>query len=229
MCDIASIFLLSQILQITNPSLETCNSRIAVTSVNFVLNVSIVFIKSQKLLKAFLSKVLITAEEARDTKTQQIFFVITSIVIANAIFVIAYIAKSPFSSYLDHANMKRVHYCDTSLHINAIIGFVMIVQFGCFVQAFRGRHLPSVMNDGISLVYVSFTSIVMFIVMFIIVPFQKHSTKELYQFITVNFSTLITLILMYTQKALRMILSPKKNTRQYFQRVRLTEIQQHLK
>ena len=137
MCVIALIFLLLQILQITSPSLATCSSRIAVTSVSFILNVSIVFIKSQKLLKAFLSKVLITEKEARNTKSQQIFFVITSIVIANAIFVITYIAKLPFSSYLNHANMKRVHYCDTSLHINAIIGFVMIVQFGCFVQAFR--------------------------------------------------------------------------------------------
>ena len=93
--------------------------------------------------------------------------------------------------------------------------------------AFRGRNLPSVMNDGMSLVYVSFTSIVMFTVMFIIVPFQKHSTKEIYQFITVNFSTFITLLLMYTQKAIRMMLHPKKNTKRYFQQKRLMEIRQN--
>ena len=70
------------------------------------------------------------------------------------------------------------------------------------MQAFRGRHLPSVMNDGMSLVYASFASIAMLVVMFVIARFQKPLEKELYQYLTLVINTLVIWFMMYGQKAI---------------------------
>ena len=50
--------------------------------------------------------------------------------------------------------------------------------------------------------------------------------KELYQDLTIVGNTLVVLLLMYTQKAVRMVLHPEKNTKQYFQEKRMSEIRE---
>ena len=104
----------------------------------------------------------------------------------------------------------------------------MVIQFACFVQAFRGRHLPSVMNDGMSLVYASFASTVMFTAMHIIVPFQRPVEKELYQNLTLTINALITWFLLYGQKVVRMYLYPHQNTKIYFRESRMHEMRQRI-
>ena len=179
------------------------------------------FVKSQKLLQAFLSKIPITLEQARKTVSYQIITILTSLLIAGGLIVAVYNQKSPIAFYLDNTKMERVHYCDTSVHVNIVIGFIMVIQFACFVQAFRGRHLPSVMNDGMSLVYASFASIVMLIAMYIVVNFQQPIERELYQYLTLVINTLVIWFMMYGQKAIRMLLYPDQNTKRYFQEQRM--------
>ena len=183
------------------------------------------FIKSQKLIQAFLSKVPITSKEARKTVSVQIFTNVMTVAISNVLMYIVHQMKPLFSSYQDESNMVRIHFCDTSFHVFAITGFQMVITIACFVQAFRGRHLPSVMNDGMSLVYASFATIVMFAVMYIIVPFQKPVEKELYQNLTIVINTFVICFMMYGQKALRMLTHPERNTQAYFQQQRLAEFQ----
>ena len=120
--------------------------------------------------------------------------------------------------------MQRMHSCDSTIHVSAIIGFGLVIQFSCFVQAFRGRHLPSIMNDGMSLVYASFATIVMVTVMYIIVPFQNRADKELYQNLTIAINTFIIKFMLYGQKAIRMLIFPQQNTKKYFQDQRLREM-----
>ena len=82
------------------------------------------------------------------------------------------------------------------------------------------------MNDGMSLVYASFATIVLFIVMFVIIPFQTFTDKEIYQNLTVVINSFVIFFMMYGQKAIRMILYPEKNTKSYFQAQRMQEIRQ---
>ena len=44
-----------------------------------------------------------------------------------------------------------------AFHVNAVIASSMIIQLMCSIQTFRGRNLPSVMNDGLVLMYTTFT------------------------------------------------------------------------
>ena len=183
------------------------------------------FVKSQKILQAFLSKVLLTTEEVRKTIAGQIFIILFSLIFANGLAGIALVTKSPLSIDMDESRMLRVHSCQTSFHSSIIIGYTLVMQFACFIQAFRGRHLPSVMNDGMSLVYASFATVVMFVVMYIIVPFQKGVDKELYQNLTIVGNSLVIFFMMYGQKAIRILAYPKKNTKIYFQEKRLKDMQ----
>ena len=215
------------LLQFINPSQEICIARLTINvSIAYVLNISLVFIKSQKLLQAFLSKVALTRKEAKRTASLQIFIVIVLLLITNVLTAILSFGKTSISSYLDEQKLERVHYCDTSFHSNIVIAFIMLIQFACFVQAFRGRHLPSVMNDGMSLVYASFATIVMFSVMYVIIIFQNPIEKELYQNLTVIMNTLIIFIALYGQKAVRILAYPHQNTRAYFQESRMIEMKQ---
>ena len=58
----------------------------------------------------------------------------------------------------------------------------MLIQLSCSIQAFKGRHLPSVMNDGIMLTYATFALSITFSVTFPIVYFQQKIDKEVFQF-----------------------------------------------
>ena len=149
-----STIVIIMILPFVKPSQIVCTARIVPISVGYVLNVSLMFIKSQKIVQAFLSKIPITEKDTKETVTLQIITIITSIILANSLLVITLKIQQPFSFALEISTMQRIYHCSTSFHGNVIIGFVMFVQLACFVQAFRGRNLPSVMNDGMSLVYV---------------------------------------------------------------------------
>ena len=80
------------------------------------------------------------------------------------------------------------------------------------------------MNDAMSLVYTSFTTLLMFIVMYVIVSFQKPVEKELYQYLTLTVNNLVIYFMLYGQKAIRMLAYPQQNTRRYFQEQRLNEM-----
>ena len=182
-----------------------------------------------KLLRACLSKLKLTPSEIKQTASLQIFIVIILLLTSNVLTVILYHDQATFLGYVNEQKLERVYYCDTSFHCNIVIGFIMLIQLACFVQAFCGRHLPSVMNDGMALVYASFATIVMFTVMYIIVPFQNVIEKELYQNLTVIINNFVIFIALYGQKAVRILAYPHQNTRSYFQDCRMAEIKKNLK
>ena len=225
---IITIYLLATMLQFLDPSENICLLRVSTIRISYALSISFMFVKSQKLLQAFLSKVPITLGEARKTVSLQIVTVLTSVLIASGLIVVVFKQKNAFSIFQDHSNIERVYFCDTSFHVNVVIGFIMVIQFACFVQAFRGRHLPSVMNDGMSLVYASFASIAMLVVIFPITNFQKPLEKELYQYLTLVINTLVIWFMMYGQKAVRMLLYPDQNTKRYFQEQRMIKMREHV-
>ncbi|XP_066923470.1 G-protein coupled receptor family C group 6 member A-like [Clytia hemisphaerica] len=225
---IAIAFISSVFPQLFVPSVAICIIRVSLATVINSLNMSFMFVKSQKLLQAFLSKVPITLKEAKKTVTLQICAVLSSALIVVALLIVGHVVKSPLTSQLNTVLMERMHFCDTSFHVNVVLGFIMVIQFACFIQAFRGRHLPSVMNDGMSLVYAFFASIIMLIVMFAIGNFQQPVEKELYQNLTIVINTLVVWFMIYGQKAIRMLLYPKLNTKKYFQEQRMLEMRERV-
>ena len=75
------------------------------------------------------------------------------------------------------------------------------------------------------LTYLTFALTIVFGVTFPIVLFQKDEEKESFQLGAVALNNLIISFLMYGQKAVRMVVYPQRNTREYFQRQRMARVQ----
>ena len=209
------------------PDFPKCISRLLSVSLLYATNVGIVFIKSQKLLLAFLSKVRITAEDVKRTKIMQMFTIVMFLFFINSLLGIATFQKPLESTeHLNYDTMISFHYCNNYTHCNVLIASIMIIQLMCSIQAFRGRNLPSVMNDGIVLMYTTFILTIVFGVSFVIVNAQSPQMKELFQCIVVTINNMVILFLLYGQKAIRMLVYPQMNTSEYFQQVRMYERRQ---
>ena len=148
---------------IGKPSLHKCIMRLISISILYVANIGIVFIKSQKLLQAYLSKVKLREEEVKRTKLVQIFTLIIFLISVNAMFALSIYKKQiEINEILDSKIMISFHHCENSFHFNILIASTMVIQLMCSIQAFRGRNLPSVMNDGIVLMYATFILTIVF-------------------------------------------------------------------
>ena len=205
-----------------------CVAKLLFVSIAYLLNVGIMFIKSQKLLQAFLSKVRLTAEEIKKTIAMQIFTVFIILASINGGLLIA-IHQHPIDilEIRDSTKLTKEYVCHTHFHFNVIIGLTMIVQLLCSIQAFRGRHLPSVMNDGIVLTYATFALSLVFTISFAIVHFRTEKEKEVFHFGAVALNNLIINFLIYGQKAVRILVYPAENTKEYFRTQRLLEMQRN--
>jgi len=180
------------------------------------------FVKSQKLLQAFLSRVRVTERDVQRTTAWQVFMVLIFFVFANATLYVGH-HQQPLQilTIVDEDNNQRIHYCNTYVQGNLMLGCVMVIQLLCSIQAFRGRNLPAFMNDAMILTYATFTGTVIFGVTFPIVHFQEPTHKELMQSAAVVINTCITCFLLYGQRAFRMLLCSGKNTKHYFRTKRL--------
>ena len=193
----------------------------------YTLNIGIVFVKSQKILQAFLSKVRITAGEAKRTMVTQVFTIGIFLLSVNVILLVSYYRDpAALLEFEDATNLTREQVCNTYFHNTMVMVGIAVIQLMCALQAFRGRNLPSIMNNGQVLMYTTFIMTASFAVCFIIVPFQKPIEKEVTQFVALLVNTLIIMFLLYGQKACRMIFYPKKNTRVYFHNHRMRWLKQ---
>ena len=208
---------------------QSCIIKPLVFTTLYTLNIGIVFIKSQKLLMAFLSKVRLTADEAKRTIYTQIFTVVIFLISVNVVFLVCLYQQQVESlQFEDHAKLRREEVCNTYFHNTMVMIAISVIQLMCAIQAFRGRNLPSVMNDGIILMYATFVLTASFVVCFTIVPFQKPIEKEVSQCIALLVNTMVITFLLYGQKAYRMLFYPEQNTRAYFRNQRLTRMKQEV-
>ena len=83
------------------------------------------------------------------------------------------------------------------------------------------------MTVCIVVMYATLILTVVFGVSFVIVNAQPPQMKELFQCIAA-INNVVIVFLMYTQKALRMLIFPERNTREYFQQVRMRERSQNV-
>ena len=201
---------------------QSCITKPLVFTTLYTLNIGIVFIKSQKLLLAFLSKVRLTAEEVKRTIIGQIFTVAIFLLSVNVALIVSYYQKPiAILEFEDSEKLTREQVCNTFFHNNIVMIAIAVIHLMCAIQAFRGRNLPSVMNDGIILMYTTLILTASFVVCFTIVPFQKPMEKEISQCIALLVNTMAITFLLYGQKAYRMLFYPEQNTRAYFRSQRL--------
>ena len=203
-----------------------CITKILLLSIAYVLSVGVLFCKSQKLLDAFLSKVRVTEEEMRRALILQVFTVVLFLILVNGSLAVVLI-RHPINvlEVRDSSTLTKQLICNTHNHITIVISMTMVLQLMCSIQAFRGRHLPSVMNDGIVMTFTTFILTVVFAVSFVIVHFQKTVEHEVFYMGAVASNTLIISSLIYGLKAVRIVRYPYQNTKHYFREQTLIDLQ----
>ena len=133
------------------------------------------------------------------------FTVVIFLIIVNVTLLVSYYQK-PSIEILEfeyETSKTREHACNTYFHSTITMIAIAVIQLMCTVQAFRGRNLPHVMNDGIVLMYATFVLSASFVVCFIIVPFQKPIEKEISQCVALLVNTMVIMFPLYGQKAYR--------------------------
>jgi len=99
------------------------------------------------------------------------------------------------------------------------MAYGMVLQIACLITAYRGRDLPNVFNESMSLVYSSFITTIIIAVMFVVQVYQKNPLiTPLITWIVLSMNSLIYLVLLYARKVYIMLFRKEKNTVSYVQK-----------
>ena len=184
------------------------------------ITISIVLVKSQKLLQAFQSKIKLNRKETRKTIVKQAITVTINILIAMSILTVSLNGRLVnIDSKRLPKSIEKLLVCNTHLHSSILLGFQICLQIACLVPAYRGRKLPNVFNEAMTVVYACFTMTITLVVMFPIQFFQKDLRDEqLVVWVALIFNGCEQFMFMYGKKLYILIFQPKKNTKEYFQK-----------
>jgi len=211
------------------PNLVRCIAQPACLSLLGTTSTSIVLVKSQKLLQVFNSRVKLEHRDIVLVIMKQGFIVLLNVIVSVSILVLSLqIYWFHIELIDDDIILERSITCDMSIHNSLQVGYQMLLQLACFIPAFRSRGLPSIFNDAIIIVYLSFTLLVVDTVMFPIQYFQKSTIdKTVVQWAFLNLNILLVSLIYYGKKMFIIVFRKEKNKKQYYQRKRLNSIQQN--
>ena len=194
-----------------------CYCRLFAMTIFYTIIVGVILLRSQKVLKAFGSRVKMTKSEVRRAFIGEIFFVVVLALIDNLIlFIVVSINPIKVETLLNGKTFERTPHCTTWSHLNVLVAFAICLQFVCFVQAFRGRRLPGAFKETMSIVYGNFISILVFATMYPIVAFQRDVLMRDGVFwiaLTLNMNLLVTFC--YFKRVYVAVFVPDKNTTEY--------------
>ena len=178
---------------------------------------SIVLVKSKKLLQAFNSKVRVNRSEALRTTYHQISIVILNMILTTVLFVFSIqMQELKEQSIRNPSNLELVEYCEHDLHIVLQILFLLSLQIACLVPAYQGRNLPSVFNNAMAIVYASFVMVVCSLVFLPVYLFQADPRhKYIVEHLTFQCLGLAQMSFLYWPKVYVLLFQPEKKSKQY--------------
>ena len=214
---IAVNFLLLLLAFYGEPSEIKCYCRLFAMTIFYTIIVGIILLRSQKVLKAFGSRIKLTKSEVRREFFGEIFFLLILVLVNNLILFIAVnIIPVQMLTILNSITYEKTPHCETWRHSNVLVGFSICLQFVCFIQAFRGRRLPGAFKETMSIVYGNFISMLVFITMYPIVVFQKDILmRESVFWIALTLNMNLLVMFCYFRRVYVAIFQPEKNTVEY--------------
>ena len=119
---------------------------------------------------------------------------------------------------LEETRLLRYKHCSSHFHMNVQISFVLLLQCFCFASAYRGKNLPAIFNESMSLIYASLMTTFGFAVMFPIQYFQKDPfTRSTTSWMLITMNNILFLLFCYGGKMHFIIFKRHKNNASYFQ------------
>ena len=213
------------------PNTTKCMARICIVAVLYNGNLSVILVKSNKLVQVFKSKTRISGKEMTRTKITQWFIIIINMLVGLSIILIL-LQNEPIrvGHSLDFNLKIRSEFCSSQGHNNIVNILSLLIQIGCMGQAFRCRRLPAHLNEAMSILYLSFFTIMSSIILFPIYYFQKNEIHaSLVHLVVFQCNISITLLLLYGKKTYIMLFQPHLNTKLYFRQQQMNAIEMKAK
>lgn len=208
------------------PQELTCTLKPILLSATSGVSLSIVVMKSHKMLKAYKSKIKISKKARVKSVRMQAMAIIFLALLGQAINYVANVAVGAPEIIKDRHNFfdekgsevyHKVIYCNTSAHLHVQIVYFIALQLVALVRAFQGRKLPRVLNESLSIVYATFTACIIYATMFPIYFFQKSSLDGIkvhwFCLLLSNFSFMV---IFYMSKINIILFHPDQNTKVYY-------------
>ena len=178
----------------------------------------VIVIKSQNALMIFKAKGLLSdTEKANSTIIK--FSIITFVVITNsAVLIWSILAYPPkILTEINHTTFTIASQCNTGLHTNLQIFFLIMQHLFSAVQAFRGRNLPGPFNEAMLIAYSTLTVTFTYVVIFPIYYLQgDDNVRRTVHLITLPIAQTLFLFIFYGPKVYTILFKRHKNTKSYF-------------
>jgi len=194
-----------------------CYGRLLALTICYTLANAVILLRSQKVLMAFQSRVKLNKSEIQRAKLAGLLSAFLLVVTAN-LFLLVSVVSEPVKviEKWDHEHFEKTFYCNTWKHSIGLVTFNICLHIVCFVQAFRGRRLPGAFKETMSIVYGSFITIVVFIVLYPIVFFHKDVLERDSVFwIAVTLNLDILVMFCYLRRVYVAVFLPEINTPEY--------------
>ena len=211
-------------LYFEKPTAVKCASRPLLVAIVYNINISIILVKSHKLVMVFSAKTRVNSNEVLKVKLTQIFTVVINLLVTASIFTIFTFSRGlPKPTIeLDFINNMRLISCTGGTQITLIISFLICVQLACVFQAYRCRRLPDYLSETMSILYASFITTVFYAVSFPIYFLRRSQQDgEVVQLVVVLVNSFVILALMYIKKVYVILFKSHLNTAHYFKKKRL--------
>ena len=208
------------------PSVGKCMARPITTGILFSITIAINFGKTQKVLRVFESKMIMSRREVMVTRATELFAVILVLLI-DATILVSSLAHGGVSSlraqvtYYEHRLEKEYH-CSNNNSMVVQFAFVFVVILINAVQGIRARNLPSQYRETVYVIYASFTSSIILVAAAAVYLSQSDSDHArtvvlLFTSLALNISHFV---LIYLYKVYFLLFRPHLNRASVFRRER---------
>lgn len=202
---------------LAKPNTEVCTATRILPGISFAIIYASLVTKTNRIAR-------ILAGSKKRIMTKKLRFmssfaqvVISCLIIAVEIAIIAAsLILEPASSMLHYPSLDSVHLiCNTTTYgIAAPLGFDFFLIIMCTIYAVKTRNVPENFNEAKFIGFTMYTTLVIWIA-FIPIYFGSQ-VKVLTMCLSISFSAIVALVLLFFPKCYIMIFKPEKNNRSYF-------------
>ena len=202
-----------------NDSLRECQVRTYGLSFFYILVISIIIIKTTRLLAIFKLKHILTKADKKQQQTTEMIMILVFVVI-NVVITVILEEMSPLNIVVSNpVSHIVIRYCDNYDSSVALLIYVMCLQILCGIQSFRGRNLPGKYNEAKYISFAMFQSTILLILSLLLRKnIQKLEDSLLVQSCLLVFANLSILITLYGYKLLVVLFRPAENTLNVFRK-----------
>lgn len=202
---------------LAKPNMEVCTATRVLPGISFAIIYASLVTKTNRIARILAgSKKRIMTKKLRFMSSfSQV--IISCLIIAIEIAIIATsLALEPANSMLHYPSLDSVKLiCNTTTYgIAAPLGFDFFLIIMCTIYAVKTRNVPENFNEAKFIGFTMYTTLVIWIA-FIPIYFGSQ-VKVLTMCLSISFSAIVALILLFFPKCYIMIFKPEKNNRSYF-------------